>query len=697
MIRRAWNPLLRMSLLCLIGLVGHAITSAAVARASTSATDAQHDGVTLPVWALLDGDTPVSGARVDVYVSHPSENGGSRRRRLRPLKRTGQERTYDSGVALLEFARLPRAFTVVVSGGQAEGRALRGSLSAQVRGYRPGTVVHVTPVTALIERWQRADPTVNRAHVKASVHRALGIPRWADDIDLRATDRWFDGDTFLVRAHGRLDRAIPDLLDDIRRGERARFREPSERPAADVEGDDQPAGFDEWWEEQDLQKLLLGGFQDLGLSLARSGAEAGGKWLIGKLLDEWGLKDVKDFLLPRDSTEVMLELLGTINRKVTELQASVESTKQAVAESQYSVLVGLTNPQTAAIDQITEELAFVAKTPVDEPTRVKFTKAVVGHIEKQLVDTSAAALLHRALDNPAPDTNDILKAASQVYATRRFFTPASSARVQAVYDYFALMQFRLAVLLTNYWTTQPDTYSQDTIQRYIDGIDTSIKTQRTDRLKAALPSGTFIDTRTLRMWPLRSWALNGADALNTVASWQPRSCTGLNGRRPTCTGSGLDPYPLPLVSSTSRPMLGPWADWHFPTEEDFKGLIDGWVGDSPLEWLNKQAGFATTRMSPENNRKRLSGHMWLSDSFRPRFSGLYLYRVNLSEPDQPGPHVWNSRAGIPTNRCDPRTPGGSSCTGDPPDLSDLRTNYSADMMIWRSTELGTYWWLIGGR
>ena len=66
------------------------------------------------------------------------------------------------------------------------------------------------------------------------------------------------------------------------------------------------------------------------------------------------------------------------------------------------------------------------------------------------------------------------------------------------------------------------------------------------------------------MWPLRSWALNGADALNTVATWQPRSCTGLNGRRPACTGSGLDPYPLPLVPSTSRPMLGPWTDWHFP-------------------------------------------------------------------------------------------------------------------------------------
>ena len=38
----------------------------------------------------------------------------------------------------------------------------------------------------------------------------------------------------------------------------------------------------------------------------------------------------------------------------------------------------------------------------------------------------------------------------------RFFTAESSAKIQAVYDYFALYQFRLAIVLTNYWRTKPD-------------------------------------------------------------------------------------------------------------------------------------------------------------------------------------------------------------------------------------------------
>src|SRR4029077_3160169 len=117
-----------------------------------------------------------------------------------------------------EFASLPRTFVVVVSGGQAKGRTLRGSLSAQVRAYRSGNVVHVTPVTSLVERWERIEPGVNRARARATVYRALGIPRWADGIDLRATDRGFDGDPFLEREHGRLDRAIPRLLEGIRNG-----------------------------------------------------------------------------------------------------------------------------------------------------------------------------------------------------------------------------------------------------------------------------------------------------------------------------------------------------------------------------------------------------------------------------------------------------------------------------------------------
>jgi hypothetical protein len=96
-------------------------------RVSAAATPAAGGGlrgrVIVPVWALLDGDTPLSGARVRVYA------GGLRavghRRPLRQLSGARAERTHKSGVALLEFARLPRSFTVVISGGRSEGRLER--------------------------------------------------------------------------------------------------------------------------------------------------------------------------------------------------------------------------------------------------------------------------------------------------------------------------------------------------------------------------------------------------------------------------------------------------------------------------------------------------------------------------------------------------------------------------------------------
>ena len=128
--------------------------------------------------------------------------------------------TADSGLALLELDSLPPTFLVVVRGGRAEGRTLRGSLSARVRDYRYGTVVQVTPVTSLVERWERGEPSVDRT---AEVHAALGIPDWADEFDLHATDEWFDGDAFLAYTDGDLARALPQMVAEIERGENEIF------------------------------------------------------------------------------------------------------------------------------------------------------------------------------------------------------------------------------------------------------------------------------------------------------------------------------------------------------------------------------------------------------------------------------------------------------------------------------------------
>jgi hypothetical protein len=633
--------------------------------ATAAASDpALGDGLLLPVWALLDGDTPVSGGRVHVYADGPRDHHGLGRRPLRQAGGARSSLTQPSGVALLEFDRLPRRFTVVVMGGQAEGQRLRGALRAQVRAYRSGVVVHVNPVTTLVARWRREDPNVNRARARVTVYRALGIPRWADGIDLRATDRWFDGDTFLERSRGRLDRALSDMLDEIRSGAPVHVRGVASSTAdddeyghaGDVRGDDCPgaegacaadeaAGLEEWWKDLDVSQLLIDGFADLGLSVLKQGVEAGGKWLVGKLLDEWGLKDVKNFLLPKSDTEVILEILTSLNKRVAELQGTVESVKNAVAEGQFSQLVALTNPQLAAIDQITEELAIVASLAPEDVTRVNYSKQVVAHIKLQLADTSAARQLHQALDNPAPEANDVLKAASQVYATRRFFTAKSSANIKAVYEYFALYQFRMAVLLTNYWSSEPETFSATTVQRFITGIDTNVAMQKAERLKPPVPGDKFIDTRTMKVWDRTPPWTNGY-AFKPVFRCTRTSCGDEN------------------------------VKTDFGSEDDFRDLIDGFKGNSPLEWLQKEVGLVVYTPEPGSGLPvRDRGLVWLGPyPDQAHWLGEKIFRANLAFDDRPGPSVI-------TNILRERDP----------------QNYAAHAMTVHPVAPGVYWWPLGGR
>ena len=203
--------------------------ASALAHADAEArpTGELRGGVIVPVWALLDGDTPLSGARVRVYAAAACVPLGAVGLCASSAARARSART-SRAWRCSSLPASPRNFTVVISGRQVGGaRRLRGFLSARVRACRDGRVVHVNPVTTLVELWRRVNPRVSHRRATRAVARALGIPRWADNVDLRASDRWLDGERFLghVRVHATLDRATGDLLFDIRRGRRTtRFR-----------------------------------------------------------------------------------------------------------------------------------------------------------------------------------------------------------------------------------------------------------------------------------------------------------------------------------------------------------------------------------------------------------------------------------------------------------------------------------------
>src|SRR5262245_11020982 len=519
----------------------------------------------LPVWALLDGDTPVAGARVRVYAIRRRANGKpGRPRLLRPLSPVAAQRTYDSGVALLEFARLPRTFVVKVNGGQARGRPLLGFLSARVHGYRSAEVVHVTPVTTLVERWEHDKPGVNRARVRVTVNRALGIPRWANAIDLRVTDRWFDGDVFLERTRGRLGRTFPVLLRQIRSGASLRFG-----PAAETLARASDASS-----SSDAQRDALWAGLLAGAPALISGIISLSNPAVGVIVG-WLLPAVQSALsagLPGDGSARVLQELNALSAQVTSLRGAVE-------QSKFELLVAGTQDTLGSITHAHEDLAYLANLPSADPSRKNFAQTIQDYIGKNLIDAPEKLNQKLASSVPVAGGANIIKAASQaVVKQKRFFDEKSTASIKSVYDYFAVYQTQLAVLLANYWNSQPETYSPQVKTAKLQRLQGYLADQKT-LLKPAPPSGTVIDTRTNKMWT-QNFKPNPVEAAAFFQfRWFDRAY-----------------FVLPQQTHGPRPILWPlylpFQNWQLPNEAEFRQLIDGHGDAKPVHWLGTEAGMS---------------------------------------------------------------------------------------------------------
>ena len=529
-------------------------------------------GVIVPVWALLDGDTPLSGARVRVYAGGLRAVG--RRRPLRQLRGARTERTHKSGVALLEFARLPRNFTVVISGGRSEGRRLRGFLSARVRAYREGRVVHVNPVTTLVELWRRINPRVSHRRATRAVERALGIPSWVDNVDLRASDRWLDGERFLrhVRVHATLDRATGDLLFDIRRGRRTtRFRARRGRAGAPVaQGAAGPSGL----VATVFTRLATGALEGVG---NKAGGEA-----LGWLLSAFGLSDSNAQL--RQEIANIRKVLDELGKQITQVQNRLEL-------AGFSTLVHQTDRTIGEIDHAMSQLALLANLPADDPTKREFTRTVVDYIGSHLLD--APAILNQNLSSNVPLSDNLIKSASRLLNVReRFFDKDTSDKVTSVYDYFAGYQAKLAILLVEYYHAKPDTYSATTIKANLDQIDGNVSAQASS-LKPRVPDGTVVDTKTGLMW------------MQTIDGSSLRTLPDVL----ACCRQGSQPLELTRFStSTTLPGL-PFNNWAMPDAQNLQTLLSDRGNDSPLDFLATKAGITRRILDAANS------HVWIRDTF----------------------------------------------------------------------------------
>ena len=73
--------------------------------------------------------------------------------------------------------------------------------------------------------------------------------------------------------------------------------------------------------------------------------------MLGRLLDEWGLKDVKDFLLPKSDTEKILEMVQELTIRVNNLQKTSDTILKEVAGSTPSSTNGAAGDRPPQQDQ----------------------------------------------------------------------------------------------------------------------------------------------------------------------------------------------------------------------------------------------------------------------------------------------------------------------------------------------------------
>ena len=159
---------------------------------------------------------PLAGATVKLYRS-----GGS----LISAAGAYDEKTTEGGLFQLHPKRLPKDFTVVVSGGSQGGALFDGDVKAPVAGYNGSDDVGVNPVTSVIAASDDDHDAQSIAQTTDRVKRFLGIgPQQDLGLSLAQRDEVFSGKVFLDAANGAggYNAFVSALAKDVEAGRPAR-------------------------------------------------------------------------------------------------------------------------------------------------------------------------------------------------------------------------------------------------------------------------------------------------------------------------------------------------------------------------------------------------------------------------------------------------------------------------------------------
>lgn len=141
--------------------------------------------------------------------------------------RIGTATTAANGSFSLYVAQPVPDYSIVVSGGNYQGRTFSGDLAAEVRN-RPaqGQFAPVNPVTTIVAQQMKASPTLSLAQSTADIQRFLDIPT-AYGVGLNLTPRQFSGRLFAtaIDNSGGITPLVTSLLQELNAGKTHTFHE----------------------------------------------------------------------------------------------------------------------------------------------------------------------------------------------------------------------------------------------------------------------------------------------------------------------------------------------------------------------------------------------------------------------------------------------------------------------------------------
>jgi hypothetical protein len=422
-------------------------------------------------------------------------------------------------------------------------------------------VVEVNPLTALLTEMRRQDARLGFGRAARAVKRYFGVPWWADlGQNLRDGPGWFNVRAYLydVGRYGsidRLNRALAQSILGAASGSRQAPQPPSFASAAEAGGPSagtvtaRAAVFG-----LTAKELVVKVFKFLGGTVLGTGAHAVVGGVFGGLLE---LAKRAGVDLPKSEFEQTSQQLSDLSDQLTRLEGQVTSLGQSLANSDVSRLLHQSDDVTSKIDHAEEDMAFLASMSPDNPTRKQFAQDLINYIGNNLLD--APSHFNKQLNPAFAIAGNPIKATSHALATSsRFFDARQSNEVRAVYDYYATYQAQLAMLLTNYWNTKPETYDVEVRKAKIAKLEASVTKTQEESLKPTVPRGTFFDTKTPQfMWGTENQTANARKLLDQKLQ----------------------------TRNTIR--MGSFNNYQMPAAEDLRNLLEGAAGN-PRAWLQAQ-------------------------------------------------------------------------------------------------------------